>query len=588
MIAHTSSTSDSSQSNSSSIEERTQEQAQGTNAINKQSSDNDDNFNRNNNNKDNTEKEVEDKSDDDDGDNSDGENSTSEVKSVAGGDKAKRFLPAYKKANAALTFPEKMMNLMKFVDEANKTEKDFCISWLPEGKAFVIYNIKEFTSHVIPKFFKASKFCSFTRKLYRWGFRQLNRGIGPDEPIIFGNEYFQRDNADLMVNMRSITAASIRKRESDLLRHMLASKKRALLQDRPGGGYMPSAHGHGHHQDGGATAAAASAKQQQFNNMAAQFDQKQNASRVANVLASQQRFGGGSGADGCYSTNLSHLNNQELQMMYQSVIDQSRKSSVGNGVGGGADVGGGGSINPIISDAVSQMSNMPYGNFNTGGSQHPAHAHAHSTHQQEFNAMTSMQHAMGGGNNSSSVGCGVGGSSMVGQASNFMNSHSGSQHGGVGNNSSFDAVSGNGSNLNANMQRMNNAMVGGNSYGGNGVGGFNGLNVNGVGGFNTNNMFASDSMYGNNGSVRGNGNFNHLSQQFGNPGANCGELGNLNSGRKNLMSGHSSKHNYDNGNYSNFNSAPVNSMNINQQLFNLSSSTAPGGGSDDLYFGGQY
>jgi hypothetical protein len=123
--------------------------------------------------------------------------------SAGGGDNAKRFLPAYKKANAALTFPEKvrrhqrwrigdqfvvfmftrshlqfflnftfnttksktkMMNLMKYVEEKNKVEKEFCISWLPEGKAFVIYNIKEFTNSVIPKFFKASKFCSFTRK----------------------------------------------------------------------------------------------------------------------------------------------------------------------------------------------------------------------------------------------------------------------------------------------------------------------------------------------------------------------------------------------------------------------------------------
>ena len=56
------------------------------------------------------------------------------------------------------------MNLMKYVEEKNKVEKEFCISWLPEGKAFVIYNIKEFTNSVVPKFFKASKFCSFTRK----------------------------------------------------------------------------------------------------------------------------------------------------------------------------------------------------------------------------------------------------------------------------------------------------------------------------------------------------------------------------------------------------------------------------------------
>lgn len=42
-----------------------------------------------------------------DGDNGDGD-SSSESKGVVAADKAKRFLPAYKKANAALTFPEKV------------------------------------------------------------------------------------------------------------------------------------------------------------------------------------------------------------------------------------------------------------------------------------------------------------------------------------------------------------------------------------------------------------------------------------------------------------------------------------------------
>ena len=92
--------------------------------------------------------------------------------------------------------------------------KKFCIAWLPDGKSFVIRNPDEFTRKVLPKFFKATKFSSFTRKLYRWGFRQVNRGIGPDDPIIFGNEYFQRDNAELMVKMRSITAAGTRKAQS--------------------------------------------------------------------------------------------------------------------------------------------------------------------------------------------------------------------------------------------------------------------------------------------------------------------------------------------------------------------------------------
>lgn len=92
----------------------------------------------------------------------------------------------------------------------------FCIAWLEDGKSFVIRDPVEFTRTVVPKFFKATKFSSFTRKLYRWGFRQVNRGIGPSDPIIFGNDYFQRDNADLMSKMRSVTAAMCRKQSFEI------------------------------------------------------------------------------------------------------------------------------------------------------------------------------------------------------------------------------------------------------------------------------------------------------------------------------------------------------------------------------------
>ena len=107
------------------------------------------------------------------------------------------------------------MNLMRFAEE--QTQEGFCVAWLPDGKSFVIRNPDEFTRQVLPKFFKATKFSSFTRKLYRWGFRQVNRGIGPDDPIIFGNENFQRDAAEDMTKMRSITAASSRKAEAQTI-----------------------------------------------------------------------------------------------------------------------------------------------------------------------------------------------------------------------------------------------------------------------------------------------------------------------------------------------------------------------------------
>jgi hypothetical protein len=105
-----------------------------------------------------------------------------------------------------------IQQLMAMMHLAEKEDpKTFCIAWLLDGKSFVIRNPEEFTRNILPQFFKATKFSSYTRKLYRWGFRQVNRGIGPDDPIIFGNEYFQRDKAELMVKMRSITAAGTRK-----------------------------------------------------------------------------------------------------------------------------------------------------------------------------------------------------------------------------------------------------------------------------------------------------------------------------------------------------------------------------------------
>lgn len=147
----------------------------------------------------------------------------------------KRFRPAYKKASAVTTFPEIMMNLMNYATERNKTEKDFCIAWAPDGKSFVIHNRHEFTSMVIPKFFGAStKFKSFTRKLYQWGFRQLNRGIHTEERLVFGHQHFQRDHADLLVHMihhKRATNNYVRKKDKDLLQQMvkaIASSKKVL------------------------------------------------------------------------------------------------------------------------------------------------------------------------------------------------------------------------------------------------------------------------------------------------------------------------------------------------------------------------
>lgn len=63
----------------------------------------------------------------------------------------------------SMLFPQKLMGIL-----ADPMNQD-AISWLPDGKAFVIRNREKFAEAVIPKYFcRKAKFSSFTRKLNRW------------------------------------------------------------------------------------------------------------------------------------------------------------------------------------------------------------------------------------------------------------------------------------------------------------------------------------------------------------------------------------------------------------------------------------
>lgn len=56
---------------------------------------------------------------------------------------------------------------MRYAEEQGDSE-GFCVAWLDDGKSFIIRKPDDFTRNVVPKFFKPTKFSSFTRKLYRW------------------------------------------------------------------------------------------------------------------------------------------------------------------------------------------------------------------------------------------------------------------------------------------------------------------------------------------------------------------------------------------------------------------------------------
>jgi len=92
------------------------------------------------------------------------------------------------------TFPEKLMHMIESEDGNG------VMSWLPNGKAFVILNPKKFTLEVLPKYFQRSEYSSFTRKLYYWGFRKI---INTSEENAFEHDLFVRGDYSLCKMMRA-------------------------------------------------------------------------------------------------------------------------------------------------------------------------------------------------------------------------------------------------------------------------------------------------------------------------------------------------------------------------------------------------
>lgn len=107
-------------------------------------------------------------------------------------------------------FPQRLMHIL------NETSISDVITWLPHGQSFVIVKPTVFTEEILPLYFPEScgscsekkslktsnsstcKYPSFTRKLNRWGFRQVSRGA---DAGAFQHKLFQRDKPDTCLHM---------------------------------------------------------------------------------------------------------------------------------------------------------------------------------------------------------------------------------------------------------------------------------------------------------------------------------------------------------------------------------------------------
>lgn len=115
---------------------------------------------------------------------------------------------------AQQSFPETLMEILS-------NEHD-CICWLSNNRGFIIKNKDKFANDVLPRYFKGSKYSSFTRKVKRWGFKRLPGAAGS---TVYAHDKFKRDDLVLCVQLKC-SSYSRPKKSSEAQAALKTSSKR--------------------------------------------------------------------------------------------------------------------------------------------------------------------------------------------------------------------------------------------------------------------------------------------------------------------------------------------------------------------------
>merc|ERR1719261_2358828 len=94
-------------------------------------------------------------------------------------------------------FPFKLHSIL---ESSGKSGQESIISCLPSGKAFKIHKPKEFADVIMPQYFNQTKYRSFQRQLYIYGFDRVKDKSSDDYGAYF-HELFVRGETDLCLDM---------------------------------------------------------------------------------------------------------------------------------------------------------------------------------------------------------------------------------------------------------------------------------------------------------------------------------------------------------------------------------------------------
>lgn len=108
-------------------------------------------------------------------------------------------------------FPRRLSEMLECEAQLARTDPNHkcIITWSDSGKAFRILNVALFSSRILPKYFRTSKFSSFQRNLNLYGFCKVRRGPDTD---MYAHPAFVRGQPETLSQLRKCNSSVARKR----------------------------------------------------------------------------------------------------------------------------------------------------------------------------------------------------------------------------------------------------------------------------------------------------------------------------------------------------------------------------------------
>mmetsp|Transcript_19561 Transcript_19561/g.29008 ORF Transcript_19561/g.29008 Transcript_19561/m.29008 type:complete len:228 (-) Transcript_19561:290-973(-) len=109
------------------------------------------------------------------------------------------------------TFPTKLYDMLMDLEQTSPVVGIAkAVQWNTEGSAFIITQPVQFSTVLLPSYFRTKKFCSFQRQLNAYGFKRSNLYSAHNDLHIYHHENFHRDRPESVAQIKRINGSATR------------------------------------------------------------------------------------------------------------------------------------------------------------------------------------------------------------------------------------------------------------------------------------------------------------------------------------------------------------------------------------------